>query len=87
MAVTSYLSAPGFAYSMRRYFPYLESTAAWFGLDITHKYYYIVARAASPVCIGLGAWAAWWLTPHMAKRGEERLDPEDEALKKGVSDV
>jgi hypothetical protein len=87
MSATSYFAVPGFTYSMRRYFPYLESTAAWFGLDITHKYYYIVARAAYPVCIGLAAWAVWWLTPHLEKRGEERLDREDGAVKKGVSDV
>ncbi|KAJ5965650.1 hypothetical protein N7481_012364 [Penicillium waksmanii] len=87
MAAIPYVAVPGFVYSMSRYYPYLESTAARFGLDITHPYYYIVARAASPVYIGLTAWAVWWLTLHMEKRGEERLDREDEAVKKGVSDV
>jgi hypothetical protein len=92
ITVTPYFAVPSFMYSMSLFYPYLESGAAWFGLDISNKYFYIVARSAYPVYIALAAWAAWFLTSHMEvpgpATGDERpVDREDGAVKKSVSGV
>jgi hypothetical protein len=89
MTFTPYFAVPSFMYSMSLFYPYLESGAAWFGLDITNQYFYLVARNAYPIYMALAVWAAWLLTSHMkvpaTTPGDERVDLEYGAVKKSVS--
>lgn len=90
VAISTYVTVPGFMLSMRWFYPYIENCAASWGFELTNHHYH-VARAAFPIYVALAAWVTWWFTAFVTDSSrateEAQVDQEKMAVKENVDDA